>query len=248
MYSLGYYLLIAAITYILSTFFAMGGVGSAVALVPILHWTGVSFIASKAIGLFINTSSTSTATFMNIKRKVLKIRFAFPLAIALTIAAPVGAYLSKYVNEYYVKLLFLLFLLVSGTLLLFTKREKKYEVKSVLFLVSLGLFVGLISGLLGVGGGGLLMPILIFVGYDAKDVARVISFVLPFSTFSAFLTYVAIAHIDIILLLVATAGAIAGGYTGNHIMHHKLNQKQIKRLIALLLYLIAFKMLLNLFL
>ena len=64
-----FYVEVFFITLFLSTFFAMGGVGSAVALVPILHFLGVNFNLSKAIGLFVNTSTTITATIMNIKRK-----------------------------------------------------------------------------------------------------------------------------------------------------------------------------------
>ena len=246
MFGVTYYIIIAVITYLLSTFFAMGGVGSAIALVPLLHWTGIEFIASKAIGLFVNTSSTSMATIMNIKRKTLNIKFALPLAISLTLSSPVGAYLSKYIEERYVKFLFLIFLIVSGTLLLIQKRERKYNYKSPWILVLLGASVGVISGLLGVGGGGLLMPVLILLGYDAKEMAIAISFVLPFSTFSAFLTYLAITHLDVVLLLVTTIAALAGGFTGNYIMHYKLNQRHIKIIIAIMLYLIALKMLINL--
>ena len=67
-----------------------------------------------------------------------------------------------------------------------------------------------------------------------------------FSTFSAFLAYYHIIHIDFVLLFVSTIAAILGGYIGNYIMHFHLNQKQIKKLIGILLYLIAIKMVLSL--
>jgi len=104
-----FYLEVFLITLFLSTFFALGGVGSAVALVPILHFLGIEFNFAKAIGLFVNTSTTITATIMNIKRKVLDMKFAFPLAISLALTAPIGAYLSKFIPESVVKVLFTLF-------------------------------------------------------------------------------------------------------------------------------------------
>ena len=114
------------IVLILATLFAMGGVGSAVALVPILHMIGVEFNISKAIGLFVNTSTTMTATIMNIKRKVLDIKFALPLALSLAAFAPLGAMYSKKIPVYEVKWLFAFFLLFSATMIIFGKKSKSF--------------------------------------------------------------------------------------------------------------------------
>ena len=241
-----FYMEVFFITLILSTLFAMGGVGSATALVPILHFLGLEFNFAKAIGLFVNTSTTVTATIMNIKRKVLDMRFAFPLAISLAFTAPIGAYLSKFIPEIYVKYLFVAFLFFAGSMILFGKKEQKFHYTKPWIMIVLGGIVGIISGLLGVGGGSFLMPILILLGFDAKKVAVAMSFVIPFSTFTAFLTYVSMIKIDWILLIIATIAAILGGYIGNYIMHFHLNQKQIKKIIGILLYLIAIKMLIGL--
>ena len=230
------------VTLILSTLFALGGIGSATALVPILHFLGLDFNFAKAVGLFVNTSTTITSTIMNLKRKVLDMRFAFPLAISLALSAPIGAYASKYVPEMYVKYLFVIFLFFSASMMLFGKKEQKFDFTKPWIMVVLGLIVGVISGLLGIGGGSLLLPILILLGFDAKKVAIAMSFVIPFSTFTAFLTYASLIKIDWILLATATVGAIIGGYVGNYMMHFHLEQKQIKKIIAVLLYLIAIKM------
>ena len=230
------------VTLILSTLFALGGIGSATALVPILHFLGLDFNFAKAVGLFVNTSTTITSTIMNLKRKVLDMRFAFPLAISLALSAPIGAYASKYVPEIYVKYLFVIFLFFSASMMLFGKKEQKFDFTKPWIMVVLGLIVGIISGLLGIGGGSLLLPILILLGFDAKKVAIAMSFVIPFSTFTAFLTYASLIKIDWILLATATVGAIIGGYVGNYMMHFHLEQKQIKKIIAVLLYLIAIKM------
>jgi len=235
------------LTIILSTLFSMGGVGSAIALVPVLHFFGIEFDLSKVIGLFVNTSTTVTATIMNLKRKVLDIKFAFPLAVSLAFAAPIGAYFSKIVPENFVKILFTIFLIFAGSMLIFGKKEQKFHYVKIYILIILGSIVGIISGLLGVGGGSLLMPILILLGFDAKKVAIAMSFVIPFSTFSAFLTYLSFIKIDWLLLFIVTIAAITGGYIGNYIMHFHLNQKHIKKIIGFLLYLIGIKMIFTLF-
>nr|WP_231988926.1 sulfite exporter TauE/SafE family protein [Nitratiruptor tergarcus] len=131
-------------------------------------------------------------------------------------------------------------------MLLFGKKDQKFHYEKVWVLIVLGAFVGIVSGLLGVGGGSLLMPLLILLGFDAKKVAIAMSFVIPFSTFSAFLTYLSFVQIDWLLLGIVTAAAILGGYIGNYVMHFHLNQKHIKKIIGLLLYGIGMKMVLSL--
>jgi len=91
------------LTLIFSTIFAMGGVGSAILLVPLFNSLGLPLNVAKAFGLFINSMSTITASVMNFLRGVLDIRETLPLAIALLIGTPLGAYSSKFIPPIYVK-------------------------------------------------------------------------------------------------------------------------------------------------
>jgi len=231
-----------SLTLILSTLFALGGVGSATALVPLLNMMGLPFGLSKAIGLFVNTSTTIMASIMNLKRGVLDIKFTFPLAITLMLFAPIGAYLSEFVDEKFMKWVLAGFLFFSASMMLFGKREAKttYRKKWILYLI--GSIVGLFSGMVGVGGGSLILPLLIILGYDPKKMAIAISFIIPFSTFSAFLMYANRIEIDWVLILITAIGAILGGFIGNRVMHFKLDSQQIKKIIAILLYLISLKL------
>ena len=113
--------------------------------------------------------------------------------------------------------------------------------KTTLFLV--GIFVGFLSGLLGVGGGNILIPLLILLGFEAKKVAITVSFVVPFSALGSFFTYASYVPLDWVLLAGISIAAISGGYIGNYLMHYKLEQKDIKKIMAFILYLLAFKLL-----
>jgi len=230
----------------LSTLFAMGGVGSAIVLVPTFNMMGMPLNLAKAIGLFINTSSTITASIMNFFRGVLDIGFALPLVIAILIATPLGAWSSQYVPVVVVKWILVAFLITASFLLLYTKRETKvvYDKAWILFLI--GFSVGVISGMIGVGGGALIMPLLILLGFDAKKAAYAVSFIIPFSSLGAFFTYLSFVKMDWVLLGVVTVAAILGGYLGDFIMHYHLNSNQVKKLIAILLLLLATKMIMGL--
>ena len=237
------YILYFFITLILSTLFSMGGAGAGIAMIPILNFLGIELNLAKMVGLFIGFTTTFTSSVMNFKRKVLDIKFALPLALTLLIFAPIGAQLSKFVDKGIVKLLFAIFLVISASMMMFFKKKAKANLQTPFILAITGVIIGLLSGLLGVGGGNMLLPILVLFGYEPKKVAVTVSFVVPFSAFTSFLSYASFVKIDWILLTVAAIGAIVGGYLGNYLMHFKLTQSQIKKVIAVILYILALKML-----
>ena len=221
----------------------MGGAGSGIALIPILNFMGLDFTFAKAVGLFAGASTTITSSIMNIKRKVLDFSFVWPIALMMMLFAPLGAYASQFINEELIKFLFMLMLLYSATMMMFGRKKPLVQVQSRAVLFLLGSVVGFVAGLLGVGGGNILIPLLIFLGFEPKKVAVTVSFVVPFSALGSFFTYASYVPMDWLLLCVVAVCAIVGGYIGNYLMHFKLDQKQIKKLMAVILYILAFKLL-----
>jgi uncharacterized membrane protein YfcA len=237
------YLLYSSIAFTLSAIFSMGGTGSGIALIPILSFLGLDFTAAKAIGLFAGASTTITSSVMNLKRKVLDFKFVWPIAAMMLIFAPLGAYCSQFLNEGIVKFLFMLLLFYSASMMLFGKKKPLMKATGTITLFIVGITIGFISGLLGVGGGNILIPFLILLGFEPKKVAVTVSFVVPFSALGSFFTYASYVHLDWILLACIAAAAISGGYIGNYLMHYKLEQRDIKKIMAFILYLLAFKLL-----
>jgi uncharacterized membrane protein YfcA len=237
------YLLYGSITFFLSILFSMGGAGAGVALIPILNFLGLDFSIAKVVGLFAGASTTITSSIMNIKRKAVEYSFVAPIAIMMVIFAPLGAYSSAYIDENIVKFFFMLMLFYSATMMMFFKKKALFHVESKFPLFIVGGVVGFIAGLLGVGGGNILIPLLALLGYEPKKVAVAVSFVVPFSALGSFFTYASYIPLDWLLLIVVSLSAISGGYIGNYMMHFKLKQEDIKRLMAVLLYLLAIKLL-----
>jgi uncharacterized membrane protein YfcA len=128
-------------------------------------------------------------------------------------------------------------------MMLFGKKKVLYHVKSSSALFVVGAMVGFIAGLLGVGGGNILIPLLGLLGFEPKKVAVAVSFVVPFSAIGSFATYASYIELDWILLAVVAVSAIVGGYIGNYMMHFKLEQHHIKKMMAVILYLLALKLL-----
>lgn len=235
------YLFYFFLTFIISTIFSIGGVGSSVALIPFLNLFGVGFDMAKAAGLFSNTLSTISASILNFKKGLVGIKEVLPFALATTIFAPLGAYSSTFLDTEYVKFGFGIFLFISATLMLKGKPSSHVHTQIKWLMIFGGILVGYISGILGIGGGAIIVPLLIYLGYEAKKVAILVSFIIPFSTLFAFSTYLFLIEIDWLLLGAVAIGSILGGIVGNHLMIYKLSQTQIKRFLAIILYLLGIK-------
>jgi len=231
-------------TVILSTIFAIAGLGSAVALVPTLNIIGLSFDIARVSGLFVNSISTITTSILNLKKQLFDMKFVAPLVISSVIFAFIGARVSLMVDVEVVKLIFGITLLIIASMILFWKKPQNHKLQdSKLVLIFAGSVGGLFSGFLGIGGGSIISPILLIFGYDMKRIAIGISFVIPFSSIVAFGSYASVIELDYILLAVVGVAALIGGMIGNYLLHFKISAQNIKKILAVALYIIAFKML-----
>ncbi len=240
-------LIIVALSFILSFVFALGGVGSAVILIPALTWAGVPFHLARPTGLFVNCASMLGATWSNFKEKKLDVRLGLPIIGASIVMAPAGAWAGHFLPTRILLWAFIAFLFFSGSMMIFFKGSKyadQYrEDRSVAGPLGVGILAGFVSGLLGVGGGGIISPLMIVQGFNPKKVAMVTAFSVPFSSFSAFLTYMAMGSVSIRILAFAGMAAWTGGYLGTRVMQKKMKPQSVKRLLGFVLILIGIKFL-----
>ncbi len=235
------------VTLLLSTLFATGGVGSAIVLIPLLSFLGVGFDLSKAVGLFVNTVTTSTASCLNFRRNAIDVKTTIPFLFTSVLLAPVGAYSAHHCNISSIKILFILFLFLSAYMMFSRQADKlKHQTNTFWSMSILGVGVGFFAGLLGIGGGALIIPSLYYMHFPPKKIAATVSFMIPFSTFIAFCSYVVLVEIDWFLIGITTVAALLGGIIGTKIMHKHLQDRQMKNLLAVILCIVAIKMICDL--
>ena len=242
--------LIFGISFTAAFIFALGGVGAAIILIPILVSLGIPINVAKPVGLFYNTVSLAGASINNIKNKRLDFKVGIPIIIASFIFAIAGAYISKFIPNKIILYLFIGFLLFSGFMFLFHKKKQKenYRNDTPYFKLTLiGAFAGLLSGMLGIGGGGIISPLMLMIGFNPKKITAITAFVVPFSSFSGFLTYWAMGSINWRILLIASVAGIAGATLGTIFMQKKLNAGTVKKILAVILLLMAAKLIFKIF-
>ncbi len=211
---------------------------------------GIPLNEAKATGLFYNTISLSGASYLNIKEKRLDFKLGLPIIVFSLLFAPIGAYCSKFISHRIVIIIFIIFLIFSTSVMWFFKSGKfsdNYrEDRPISILSFIGIIVGFISGLLGVGGGGLISPSLILLGFNPKKVAAITAFVVPFSSFAGFVTYFAMGAINLKILIFVTFAGFLGAYLGTSLMQNKFNPATVKKILGGILLILAFKMIFKL--
>lgn len=104
----------------------------------------------------------------------------------------------------------------------------------------LGLIIGVISGVVGIGGGALLIPALVFF-YGMTQIraqgTSLATLLLPIGIFATW-TYYKAGHVDIKMALLIGVGFAGGGYLGGIWAQH-LPEIILRRCFAVLLLLIA---------
>jgi len=233
-------ILIAIVAFLTTFVFGLGGLGSAVALIPILVFIGVPFPIARSTGLFTNFISTASITAHNIRHGKVNYRLALPVAITSILFAPLGAYVSFAIPERVVGIAFTAFLFFAGTMVFIPKKREVYR-SSLLVPMSVGAIAGFVSGLLGVGGGGLISPMLILYGFDPKVITTVTALSVPFSSFTSFLTYWQLGGVDWSLILSTAIPAVFSGYSAGYITHRYLKPHHVKKLLGIVFYILAIK-------
>ena len=240
-------LLIAAlIVFCFTTMLTIAGVGAAFGIIPFLFWLGFPLKEAMATALLLNSLSMSFASVTFIRNKFVNFQIALPILVVASSVSPIGAYCTQFVSREVLLWLFTGFLVFAGSMmLLFRPRAKEclYHWKQQLLLgVLIGAIAGYIGGLLGVGGGNLIVPALIWIGFDPRRAAATSGFIVIFSSLSAFLSHVLLGNVNLPLLGVSACASIGGGLLGAWLLSFKLKGQQIKVVIGLVLYVVAIKM------
>ncbi len=238
------YFIASLITFIFTTVLTIAGVGAAFILIPVFVALGIPLLTAMSTALLLNSIAMAVASFYNARAGLIVYKTALPILIFATLLSPVGAITAEHLSRTVLLWLFVGFLIFAGSMMLWykpKKREISDHKKLIIYGVGVGGFAGYVGGLLGVGGGNLIVPALVWLGFDPKKASATTSFIVIFSSFSGFLGHISLGNIDHNLLILCAIGSIAGAVLGNYLMRKKLSAPQVKKVIGVVLYIIAAK-------
>lgn len=248
--SITIYVVSAALVFAFSGLLAMAGLGAAFLFVPLFYYLGVPLAEATPTALLLNVVSLLFAAINYWRGKLINWRVGVPVLIAAVILSPVGALMTQYVNKTVLLALFAAFLVFAGFMMLFYKAKKRTQALSRPLEIGAGAGVGTVAGflggLLGVGGGNFILPVLNWLGLDAKMAAGTTALVVVFSSLSGFLGHATMSGLDPWFVGIMAVMAAAGSIVGSQLMKTKLSSTQLKKIIGALLFVIATKMIFDL--
>jgi hypothetical protein len=124
------------------------------------------------------------------------------------------------------------------------KKEYKMDIQSVLIVILIGIAAGMLSGLVGIGGGLVIVPALVyFLGFSQHTAqgTSLMMILLPVGVL-AVINYYKQGYVDMKVVWLLAIGFIVGGYFGSKIAI-SLPQETVKKIFAVLMIAIAIKML-----
>lgn len=118
------------------------------------------------------------------------------------------------------------------------------DIQTILIIILVGIAAGMLSGLVGVGGGIIIVPALVyFIGFSQKTAqgTSLALIMLPVGILGV-LQYYKQGHIDWKIVGLLAVGFVAGSFFGSKLAL-SISQETLKKVFAVLMIIIAIKML-----
>jgi uncharacterized membrane protein YfcA len=233
----------------IATLYASVGFGGGSSYLAILALTSLAFTEIRATALICNIVVVSNSTLLYYKNGFYNIKKVIPLVLASIPLAFLGGYLR--IEE---RMFFLLLgstLLAAAILMLYRKTSitsEKIKQSSFLKSFSFGGSIGFISGLVGIGGGIFLAPLLHLSRWDtSKRIAATASFFIFVNSIAGIFGQITNPEfsIDPTLTGILAITVFIGGQIGTRIGIRLINTENLKKATAILVLYVAIKIIIK---
>lgn len=224
---------------------AICGIGGGVIIKPVLDAVGVLDVS--AISFLSGCTVLAMTTYSVAKSKLsgdskVEKKTGIPLALGAAVGGLIGKWLFSYVKSMSgdpdrvgaVQAACLLVITI-GTLIytIYKARIKTYRIKNELLCAGIGIFLGVLSSFLGIGGGPInLVALFFFFSMSTKTAAENSLYIIFFSQLASLIASIATSSVPAFsagILVLMAAGGIAGGMCGRA-LNKKIEEKTVDRL------------------
>lgn len=233
----------------ISLILTMVGLGGGLIFSPLFVILGLAKVDAAAASLFLNLIAAASAATTYARKKMVDYSLSIPLILSSALAAPVGSYFNVRIDtKPFMIIMAIVLALAGGRMLMAPPREKPSDPKGttgkVVAGTLIGAVVGLLGGLLGIGGGVFIVPLLIYaINTPTKIAAASSTFIVCFSSLTGFLGYASMTEIDWRFILPAAVASFAGGQVGSRIMSAGMKGKSIRTLFGMILFFLCLRLL-----
>lgn len=195
----------------------LGGGGAILTLPMLVYALDVEPKSAIATSLFVVGTTSAVATLVNARAHTVEWRMGLAFGIAAMAGAFAGGRLASFVPATVLLLVFAALMLVTAVAMLKGRGEPSESAGGVRLwrILALGAAVGVLSGLVGAGGGFLIVPALAIFGRLPMEKAIATSLlVIALQSFAGFAGHVGHATLDWSVIAVVTAASVGGMVVG----------------------------------
>jgi len=249
--------LLAAVisVFLISLVFSMFGQGGGSLYTPLLFLLGYAALVSISTSMVLNLVTALSATLIYYRNKMVDLRLSSAFVPGICAGSLIGGAATEYVDSKLLMWMFVIFLIGAGGRMVYTYWERNKESEScplklttrmLAIIVVFSFAVGILSGLLGVGGGIVIVPFLIFLcKRPTKGAAGTAAFVVIFSSVFGVIGHSAVGNLDMGLILATVVVVFVGAQIGARLMV-KAKSEMIKVGFGLIMWLFAVQLVLKL--
>ncbi|WP_025209412.1 sulfite exporter TauE/SafE family protein [Hippea sp. KM1] len=260
------YLYILMISSIASSIGGLLGIGGGVLMVPLfVILLKIQIQQAVAISLFTIIGLSMLVSSKHIKSGALNLPLGFTLELSTTLGAIIGSIAALNINHKTLSLLFALFLMVIAVMTLKDKKAAQnidtegeysyfdhqlnrkvfYTIKNLPIAYLVSFIAGVSSGMFGIGGGILKVPILANVcKLPMKVASATSSFMVGITASASAFIYFKHGRLNPFFAFVSLLGAYLGAKVGVY-LHSRLRNDDIRRVFFVVLLIIAIEMFLR---
>ncbi len=235
--------------FVIAILYSSVGFGGGSSYLAVLALTSLAFIHIRAIALLCNIVVVSGGTYIYIKNKLFNWKKIVPLVLISVPMAFIGGYLK--INQTFFYILLGITLLIAAILMwtskYITKKAEQTAFKnSISKDVTYGGGIGFISGMVGIGGGVFLAPLLHLTKWDTpKRIAATSSFFILVNSIAGlggqFLNPNFSIEPTLTIILMFTV--LIGGQIGTRLSTKFISPVKLKKGTALLISFVALRIL-----
>ena len=224
---------------ILSGFF---GIGGGTILIPALLMFGYAIKEAIGISIVQMVFSSIYGSYLNNKKGNLDIKMVSIIGIGGFIGALFSGYVAAFLSDKTLEIIFLLFASFALIRLFFkTNKIKDKPNINLLVLFVIGLFLGMLSMTIGVGGSIILVPILVgFMYIDLKKATSAGLFFVVFSSVSGMISHTISGDVNFESGIIIGLASLVGVYIGINLKDKIDSVLQKKLLVGFYLLIVTY--------
>lgn len=220
----------------------LGGGGSILAVPILVYVVGMAAKSAIATSLLVVGTTSLVGAFRHWRAGNIDLRSAALFGVISMIGSFLGGRLAAMVSDNFQLVLFAVVMLGASISMFRSRTDSEDAVTAVrppTFLFAAAAAVGLLTGVVGVGGGFLIVPALVLLaGLPMKRAVGTSLLVIAMNSASGFLAYAGHVDIDWRYMALFTAIAVIGVFIGSAVVPH-VSQGVLKRGFAVFLIAVA---------